>query len=147
VSAALFLCVGVVYDRMHTREIAAYGGLVDRMPLLCRGVHGVHAPNTGTPGNVGIHRRVSDGFSARSDQQMAATLATLGVILSAAYSCGSYRKMMFGQLKPSLAGIRDLTAANPRPGAAGDPDDLFGTYPKPVPRHVGGLRGGAAGKL
>ena len=43
VSAALFLCVGVVYDRMHTREIAAYGGLVNRMPLYAAGVHGVHA--------------------------------------------------------------------------------------------------------
>ena len=43
VSGALFLCVGVVYDRMHTREIAAYGGLVNRMPLYARRVHGVHA--------------------------------------------------------------------------------------------------------
>ena len=60
VSGALFLCVGVVYDRMHTREIAAYGGLVERMPLYARGFHGVHAGQCRPARHVGLHRRVPD---------------------------------------------------------------------------------------
>ena len=43
VSAALFLCVGVIYDRMHTREIEFYGGLVQRMPLLCNSIYDLYA--------------------------------------------------------------------------------------------------------
>ena len=58
VSGALFLCVGVVYDRMHTREIAFYGGLVNRMPLYRRGVHGVHARQCRPAGHVRLRRRI-----------------------------------------------------------------------------------------
>src|SRR5258706_11997488 len=54
VSAALFLCVGVVYDRMHTREIAAYGGLVNRMPLYAAAFMVVTLANVGLPGTSGV---------------------------------------------------------------------------------------------
>ena len=60
VSGALFLCVGVVYDRMHTREIAAYGGLVNRMPLYAAGVHGVHPGQCRAAGHLRLRRRIPD---------------------------------------------------------------------------------------
>ena len=58
VSGALFLCVGVVYDRMHTREIAAYGGLVNRMPLYAACFMVFTLANVGLPGTCGLYRRV-----------------------------------------------------------------------------------------
>ena len=58
VSGALFLCVGVVYDRMHTREIAAYGGLVNRMPLYAFVLHGVHAGQCRPAGHLRLRRRI-----------------------------------------------------------------------------------------
>ncbi len=60
VSGALFLCVGVVYDRMHTREIAAYGGLVNRMPLYAARLHGLHAGQCRPAGDQRLRRRVPD---------------------------------------------------------------------------------------
>ena len=60
VSGALFLCVGVVYDRMHTREIAAYGGLVNRMPLYAVGFHDLHARQCRPARHLGLHRRIPD---------------------------------------------------------------------------------------
>jgi NADH-quinone oxidoreductase subunit M len=60
VSGALFLCVGVIYDRMHTREIAAYGGLVNRMPLYAVALMVFTLANVGLPGTSGLHRRVPD---------------------------------------------------------------------------------------
>ena len=60
VSGALFLCVGVIYDRMHTREIAAYGGLVNRMPFYAVGLHGLHPRQCGAARHLGLHRRVPD---------------------------------------------------------------------------------------
>jgi len=88
-------------------------------------------------GNVGIHRRVLTLLGTFPINRLAATLATLGVILSAAYSLWLYRKMMFGQLKPSLAGIMESRPPrNPRPGAAGDPDDLFRHLSQAGARHA-----------
>ena len=104
VSAALFLCVGVVYDRMHTREIAAYGGLVNRMPLYAAVLHGVHAGQRRPArhrGFVGEFLTLLGAFKANT---WVAFLATFGVILSAAYALYLYRRMIFGPLeKPSLA--------------------------------------------
>ncbi len=65
VVGALFLCVGVIYDRMHTREIAAYGGLVNRMPLRLR-LHALHHGQCRPAGHVGLHRRVPDARSPPS---------------------------------------------------------------------------------
>jgi NADH-quinone oxidoreductase subunit M len=133
VSAALFLCVGVVYDRMHTREIAAYGGLVNRMPVYAFVFMVFTLANTGLPGTSGFIGEFLALIGTFRVNVLVATLATLGVILSAAYALWLYRKMMLGALKPSLAGIMDLDR---REIVVLAPlvilTVLFGVYPKPV---------------
>lgn len=110
VSGALFLCVGVIYDRIHTREIAAYGGLVNRMPLYAITFMIFTLANVGLPGTsgfVGEFLTLAGAFNANS---WVALFATTGVILSAAYALYLYRRVIFGVLdKPSLAKIADLT--------------------------------------
>ncbi|MFZ0607242.1 MAG: NADH-quinone oxidoreductase subunit M [Xanthobacteraceae bacterium] len=109
VSAALFLCVGVVYDRMHTREIAAYGGLVNRMPLYAFVFLVFSLANVGLPGTSGFVGEFLTLIGTFRVNTWVATLATLGTILSAAYALWLYRKVIFGKLeKPSLAAIRDI---------------------------------------
>jgi NADH-quinone oxidoreductase subunit M len=134
VSGALFLCVGVVYDRMHTREIAAYGGLVDRMPLYAAVFMLFTLANVGLPGTSGFVGEFLTLIGTFKVSTEVATLATIGVILSAAYALWLYRKVILGRLdKPSLAGILDLDG---REIAAFVPlvilTILFGFYPKPV---------------
>jgi NADH-quinone oxidoreductase subunit M len=110
VSGALFLCVGVVYDRMHTREIAAYGGLVARMPLYAVAFMIFTLANVGLPGTsgfVGEFLSLLGGFRVNS---WVGLLATTGVILSAAYALYLYRRVIFGVLdKPGLRTILDLS--------------------------------------
>jgi NADH-quinone oxidoreductase subunit M len=109
VSAALFLCVGVVYDRMHTREISAYGGLVNRMPLYAVCFMVFTLANVGLPGTSGFIGEFLTLLGAFKANTWVAFFATFGVILSAAYALWLYRRMIFGPLeKPSLKGIRDL---------------------------------------
>lgn len=109
VSGALFLCVGVVYDRIHTREIAAYGGLVNRMPLYAMVFMIFTLANVGLPGTSGFVGEFLTLIGTFKVNTGVATLATLGVILSAAYALWLYRKMIFGALtKPALMGIKDL---------------------------------------
>jgi NADH-quinone oxidoreductase subunit M len=108
VSGALFLSVGVVYDRMHTREIAAYGGLVNRMPLYAFVFMVFTLANVGLPGTSGFIGEFLTLIGTFKNNIAVASIATLGVILSAAYALWLYRKMIFGTLKPSLAGIRDM---------------------------------------
>ncbi len=111
VSAALFLCVGVVYDRMHTREIAAYGGLADNMPLYAAAFMVFTLANVGLPGTSGFIGEFLSLLGTFKVNVSVATLATLGIILSAAYSLWLYRKVIFGKLeKPALAGLADLDA-------------------------------------
>jgi NADH-quinone oxidoreductase subunit M len=134
VSGALFLCVGVVYDRMHTREIAAYGGLVERMPLYAAAFMVFTLANVGLPGTSGFVGEFLTLIGTFRVNIPVATVATLGVILSAAYALWLYRKVIFGRLvKPSLAGILDLEG---REIAVLAPlvilTILFGVYPKPV---------------
>jgi NADH-quinone oxidoreductase subunit M len=112
VSAALFLCVGVVYDRMHTREIAAYGGLVERMPMYAFVFMVFTMANVGLPGTSGFVGEFLTLMGAFKVNSTVAAFATIGVILSAAYALWLYRRMIFGTLeKPSLRDILDL---NPR---------------------------------
>jgi NADH-quinone oxidoreductase subunit M len=110
VAGALFLCVGVIYDRMHTREIAAYGGLVNRMPLYAFTFMVFTLANVGLPGTsgfVGEFLTLAGAFNANA---WVALFATTGVILSAAYALYLYRRVIFGVLdKTSLATIGDLT--------------------------------------
>jgi NADH-quinone oxidoreductase subunit M len=134
VSGALFLCVGVVYDRLHTREIAAYGGLVNRMPLYAFVFLVFTMANVGLPGTSGFVGEFLTLLGTFRVSIPTATFATLGVILSAGYALWLYRKVVFGVLdKPSLAGIKDLTL---REGIILAPlvilTILFGVYPKPV---------------
>jgi NADH-quinone oxidoreductase subunit M len=134
VSGALFLCVGVVYDRMHTREIAAYGGLVNRMPLYAAVFLVFTLANVGLPGTSGFIGEFLSLIGTLKINVPVATFATLGVILSAAYALWLYRRMIFGPLeKPSLFAIKDLGY---REIVIFVPlvvlTILFGVYPKPV---------------
>jgi NADH-quinone oxidoreductase subunit M len=108
VSGALFLCVGVVYDRMHTREIAFYGGLVNRMPLYAAVFLVFTLANVGLPGTSGFIGEFLALIGTFRINTGVAFIATLGVILSAAYALWLYRKMIFGNLKPALEGIKDI---------------------------------------
>jgi NADH-quinone oxidoreductase subunit M len=134
VSAALFLCVGVVYDRMHTREIAAYGGLVNRMPLYAFAFMIFTLANIGLPGTTGFIGEFLTMIGTFRVNNWVATLAALGTILSAAYALWLYRKVIFGKLeKPTLFNIKDLGW---REVAILTPlvvlTIVFGIYPKPV---------------
>ncbi len=134
VSGALFLCVGVVYDRMHTREIAAYGGLVNRMPLYAMVFMVFTMANVGLPGTSGFIGEFMTLIGTFKVSIPTAVLATTGVILSACYALWLYRKVVFGALvKPSLMSIKDLTL---RECVTLFPllalSIFFGVYPKPV---------------
>ena len=110
VSGALFLCVGVIYDRIHTREIAAYGGLVKRMPLYAVAMMVFTMANVGLPGTSGFVGECLTLVGAFNANSWVALFATTGVILSAAYALFLYRRIIFGVLdKPALASIQDLS--------------------------------------
>ena len=109
VSAALFLCVGVVYDRMHTREIAAYGGLVHRMPRYAFTFLFFTLASVGLPGLSGFVGEFLVLLGAFKANTWVAFLAATGLILGAAYALWLYRKIVFGELtKDSLKGILDM---------------------------------------
>ena len=109
VSAALFLCVGVVYDRMHTREIAAYGGLVHRMPRYAFTFMFFTLASVGLPGLSGFVGEFLVLVGAFKANTWVATLAATGLILGAAYALWLYRKIVFGELtKSSLKAILDM---------------------------------------
>ncbi|MBO6815500.1 MAG: NADH-quinone oxidoreductase subunit M [Rhizobiaceae bacterium] len=109
VSGALFLCVGVVYDRMHTREIAAYGGLVNRMPKYAVVFLVFTMANVGLPGTSGFVGEFLVLLGVFQINTWVAFFATTGVILSAAYALWLYRRVVFGTLdKESLKSILDL---------------------------------------
>ena len=134
VSAALFLCVGVVYDRMHTREIAAYGGIVNRMPIYAFVFMVFALANVGLPGTSGFVGEFLTLIGTFRVNNWVATLATLGTILSACYMLWLYRKVIFGKLeKPNLQWIKDI---GPREMIILAPlvilTILIGVYPKPV---------------
>jgi len=131
VSAALFLCVGIIYDRIHTREIKAYGGLVNRMPIYA-GVFMVFTlANVGLPGTSGFVGEFLTLVGVFKVNTWVAVIATTGVILSAAYALWLYRRVIYGKLeKENLAKIADL---NPREIAILAPMVVltigFGIYP------------------
>ena len=134
VSGALFLCVGVVYDRMHTREIAAYGGLVHRMPIYATVFMIFTLANVGLPGTSGFVGEFLTLVAAFKVNTWVAFFATTGVVLSAAYALWLYRRVVFGKLeKKELADILDLS---PREVTVLVPlvilTVLFGIWPAPV---------------
>ncbi|BDW99679.1 NADH-quinone oxidoreductase subunit M [Maricaulis maris] len=109
ISGALFLCVGVIYDRMHTREIAFYGGLVHRMPVFAA-IFGLFAmANVGLPGTSGFVGEIMTMVGAFQVSWWIATGAAVGVILSAMYMLTVYRDVVFGEMtNPKLETITDL---------------------------------------
>jgi NADH-quinone oxidoreductase subunit M len=134
VSAALFLCVGVIYDRMHTREISAYGGLADRMPLYAFCFMVFTLANVGLPGTSGFVGEFLSLTGAFRINSWVAVLATTGIILSAGYALWLYSRVLLGKLeKPSLRFITDL---NWREVTVLAPlvvlTILFGFYPGPI---------------
>ncbi|MCT7662425.1 NADH-quinone oxidoreductase subunit M [Shinella kummerowiae] len=109
VSGALFLCVGVVYDRLHTREIAAYGGLVNNMPKYAVAFMIFTMANVGLPGTSGFVGEFMTLIGIFRANTWVALFATTGVILSASYALWLYRRVIFGALeKESLKSLLDL---------------------------------------
>jgi NADH-quinone oxidoreductase subunit M len=134
VSAALFLCVGVVYDRMHTREISAYGGLVEPMPRYAFAFMVFTMANVGLPGTSGFVGEFLTMIGTFQVNTWVVFFSAFGVILSAAYALWLYRRIIFGALtRESLKGILDLNA---REIAVLAPlvilTILFGFYPAPI---------------
>ncbi|KQP42355.1 NADH-quinone oxidoreductase chain 13 [Methylobacterium sp. Leaf104] len=109
VSGALFVCVGVVYDRMHTREIAAYGGLVKRMPLYAAAMMVFTMANVALPGTSGFVGEFLAMMGAFRANPTVAFFSVFGIILSAGYALWLYARVIYGKLeKPNLQGILDL---------------------------------------
>ncbi|MFD1158277.1 NADH-quinone oxidoreductase subunit M [Roseovarius aestuarii] len=109
ISGALFLCVGVIYDRMHTRDIDAYGGLVNRMPAYALIFMLFTMANVGLPGTSGFVGEFLTLMGIFQVNTWVAMVATSGVILSAAYALWLYRRVVMGDLiKESLKSITDM---------------------------------------
>ncbi|MER8389758.1 NADH-quinone oxidoreductase subunit M [Mesorhizobium sp. M1428] len=134
VSGALFLCVGVVYDRMHTRDIDAYGGLVNNMPKYATVFMIFTMANVGLPGTSGFVGEFLTMLGVFRVNTWVAFFAATGVILSAAYALWLYRKVIFGALtKESLKGLLDLSTREkviiyPLVALV----IFFGVYPAPI---------------
>ena len=134
ISGALFLCAGVVYDRMHTYEIANYGGLVQRMPLYALAFMVFTLANIGLPGTTGFIGEFLTLIGTFQINNRVAFLAAIGTILSACYALYLYRRIVFGVIdKPNLMGIVDLTS---REVATLLPLGLltifYGVHPQPI---------------
>jgi NADH-quinone oxidoreductase subunit M len=134
ISGALFLCVGVIYDRMHTRDIDAYGGLVNNMPKYAVVFLILTMANVGLPGTSGFIGEFLTLVGVFKVNTWVALFAALGVILSAAYALWLYRRVVFGALtKESLKDLLDLSG---REKAIIYPlvilVILFGVYPSPI---------------
>ncbi|WEK06174.1 MAG: NADH-quinone oxidoreductase subunit M [Candidatus Devosia phytovorans] len=134
VSGALFLCIGVVYDRMHTREIDAYGGLVERMPRYAFAFMVFTMANVGLPGTSGFVGEFLTLLGIFQVNTWVAFGAAFGLILSACYALWAYRRVIFGALtKDSLKSILDL---NLREKIILYPlivlTVVFGFYPAPI---------------
>jgi len=134
VSGALFLCVGVVYDRMHTREIAAYGGLVHRMPIYATVFMVFTMANVGLPGTSGFIGEFLTLLATFGRNNWVAFFAATGVILSAAYALWLYRRVIFGPLEKES--LKDILDVNGRELASLIPllffTILFGVWPQPI---------------
>jgi len=146
VSGALFLCVGVIYDRMHTREIAAYGGLVERMPLYAFVFMVFTMANIGLPGTSGFVGEFLTMIGTFRFNSIVVGFAAIGTILSAAYALYLYRRIIFGVLeKPALKAMLDLS---PREIAILAPLVIltiyYGIHPAPI---LNGTAASVAGLL
>jgi NADH-quinone oxidoreductase subunit M len=110
VSGALFLCVGVVYDRLHTREIARYGGLVKNMPKYAVVFLFMTMASVGLPGTAGFVGEFLVLMGVFRDNTWVAALAATGMVLGAAYALWLYRRVVYGKLtKPDVKAMFDIT--------------------------------------
>jgi NADH-quinone oxidoreductase subunit M len=134
VSGALFLVVGVIYDRLHTREIARYGGLVHRMPSYAAIFMLFTLANVGLPGTSGFVGEFLVLVGIFQVNTWVAFLATTGIVLSAAYALWLYRRVVFGTL--TKADLKEMLDLNKREVAIFAPlvvlTLFFGVYPEPV---------------
>tara|TARA_R110000868_G_scaffold95751_4_gene263248 strand:- start:11053 stop:12567 length:1515 start_codon:yes stop_codon:yes gene_type:complete len=109
ISSALFLCVGVIYDRMHTREISFYGGVVHKMPVYAA-IFGLFAmANVGLPGTSGFIGEIMTMIGGFQAAWWVGSIAAVGVILSAVYMLTVYRDVVFGEItNPKLNTLTDI---------------------------------------
>jgi NADH-quinone oxidoreductase subunit M len=111
VSGALFLCVGVIYDRLHTREIARYGGLANNMPKYALLFMVFTMASVGLPGTSNFVGELLSLVGIYQASSWVALICTTGIILGAAYMLYLYRRVIYGPLdKPDVAAMRDLSA-------------------------------------
>ena len=133
-SAALFLIVGVVYDRMHSRLIDSYGGLVHRMPKYAAIFMVIMLATVGLPGTSGFVGEFLVFVGVFQVNSWAAGLAMTGVILGAAYMLWLYRRVVFGAL--TKEDLKSITDVSPREIAVFAPlvilTIFLGIYPFPV---------------
>jgi NADH-quinone oxidoreductase subunit M len=145
VSGALFLVVGVIYDRMHTREIEAYGGLVHRMPRYALLFMLFTMASVGLPGTSGFVGEFLAIVGAWQVNRMLALLAATGMVLGAAYMLWLYRRVIFGQLtKAELKGLLDLS---PREAAVFAPLALLTLWMGIYPSSFSGFYGASVANL
>jgi NADH-quinone oxidoreductase subunit M len=110
VSGALFLCVGIIYDRLHTREIARYGGLANNMPRYAILFLLFTMGSIGLPGTSGFVGELLALMGIYQVSTVATLVCTTGIILGAAYMLYLYRRVVFGVLdKPDVAAMPDLS--------------------------------------
>lgn len=134
ISAALFLCVGVIYERMHTREIKKYGGIVDLMPKYSIILMIFTLGALGLPGTTGFIGEFLILMGAFKDNFLVAVIASLGVILGAAYMLWLYKRVIFGELiNKDLKGLVDLNKSELIIlTLLAIPSLYFGFYPEPL---------------
>ena len=134
VSAALFLCVGVVYDRVHSRMIRDYGGLVSIMPKYALLMMVFTLGAVGLPGTSGFVGEFLILMGAFKVNILVATIASLGVILAAAYMLWLYKRVIFGKLvNEKLFKISDVNKHEVFILATlAVPSIFFGFYPDPL---------------
>ncbi|WP_207458526.1 NADH-quinone oxidoreductase subunit M [Azospirillum sp. SYSU D00513] len=112
VSGALFLCVGVVYDRLHTREISRYGGLVKNMPKYAVVFLFMTMASVGLPGTAGFVGEFLVMLGAFRDNTWVAMLIATGMVLGAAYALWLFRRVVYGKL--TRADVRSMVDLTPR---------------------------------
>ena len=109
ISGALFLCVGVMYDRLHSRRIADYGGVANTMPVFASFMMLFALANSGLPGTSGFVGEFLVILGSFRANVWIALLAGLTLILGAAYTLWMYKRVVFGEVaNEGVAGLRDL---------------------------------------
>ena len=134
ISAALFLCVGVIYERMHTRRIKNYGGIVSVMPRYSILLMIFTLGALGLPGTTGFVGEFLILIGAFKDNFLVAVVASIGVILGAAYMLWLYKRVVFGELiNKDLKNMVDLNKSELIIlSSLAAPSLYFGFYPEPL---------------